>query len=506
MSIRIVLWACFGLVFTAGGVRAAPQPFVYQGVLSESDLPANGAFDFEARIFTESMPADPPPDDPVQPLSVDAFDDVLVAGGLFTLELPLSQAVLDAYASGEGIYLELGVRPGSAKVGYTTLAPRTRIRPTPFAAFADRPVATLQSAFDAGPTVATLPGSRLSFLGEGETLFTTPLYINRAGSDTVVNPDLSLLPGDQGGRLILRDLSETLIALSPDPDGTGGLLAVGRGGGGNGFVVDGNVEGSQSPRVTIAGASSASVFDGSQAGNASVDLPAGAIDAAEMFDEAGIASDRATPNTTLPHLGPLQIVATRSITVPGSGFILVTGSMETLIEGSPTGLSGVGLDARIDYGISTTGDSIANGMDYTYIFRTPPLVAPSADEPFVLGNTLPFTDVIEVGAASTLTISAVARFTSPNVPEPFCTVRDVNINLLYVPTSYGLVARGPGPGIPDGAIPPTRKTLADLLRAHRAEEERARRAWQAERREVARRLSELESRLEAMQRRSSGER
>lgn len=490
-----VLALPFLLLASLAPAQADPQPFVYQGVLTESDLPANGLFDFEARIFTEAMPADPPPDDPVLPLSVDAFEGVSVAGGLFSLEIPLAQSVLDAHAAGEPIFLELGVRVGTAKDGYTTLTPRTRLRPTPFASFADQPVATLQSVFDAGPTITSLPGSRLSVLGQGESLFTTPFYINRAGSDTITNADLSLIPGDQGGRIILRDLGETLVNIAPDPDNTGGFLSVARGGGSTGFAVDGNFENSQSARVTVSGTGSATVIDASESGNASVVLPASSIDATEMFNEPGIAADRATPNATLPHLGQLQIVATRTITVPDAGFVLVTGSMETLVVGPPTGLTGVGMDARIDYGISTTGTSIANGMDYTYIFRTPPLLGANPTQPYELGNTLPFTDVIEVTQGGPVTISAVARFTSPNVPEPICTVRDVNINLLYVPTSYGMIALTQRTSAPDHVHPPTRPSVRDLL-AERDAEIRRYRAEQAERhRAAADRIARLEAQL-----------
>lgn len=496
LSVSLCLIASLAKVTQA---QTDPQPFVYQGVLSESDLPASGLFDFEARIFTEAMPADPPPDEPVLPLSVDAFDDVFVAGGLFSLELPLAQAVLDAHAMGDPIYLELGVRVGSAKDGYTTLTPRTRLRPAPFASFADQPVATLQSVFDAGPTVTSLPGTRLSFLGEGETLFTTPFYINRPGNDTITNADISLIPGEQGGRLILRDAGEALANIAPDPDNTGGFFALSRGNGTNGFIVDGNFEATQSPRVTITGVNSTTVIDASKSGTASVDLPSDAIDATELFNEAGIAADRATPNITLAHLGNFQITATRSITVPDAGFILVTGSMETFITGSPTGLADVGLNARIDYGISTTGNSIANGMDYSYMFQTPPLMNPSVDEPYMLGNTLPFTDVIEVEQAGTLTISAIARFTSPNVPEPVCTVRDVNINLLYVPTSYGIVAREPALVAPDWSHPASLITTRDLITRHQAEQRRAREQHHADLRAIADRMAALEAQIQQLQ-------
>ncbi|MEM9373695.1 MAG: hypothetical protein AAGA55_08620 [Planctomycetota bacterium] len=461
-------------------------------------MPADGLFDFEARIYPEAMPADPPPDEPVQPLSIESFDDVVVRGGLFTLELGLAQAVLDAHAAGQPIYLELGVRVGTGKVGYTTLLPRTRVRPTPFASFADQPVATLQSAYDAGPTVTTLPGVRLSFLGDGETLFTTPFYVNRPGADSTTDADLSLVPGDDGGRLTLRNGEDRLLNLAPDPDGSGGFLSIGRGDGTGGVIMDGNYESTGSPRLTLIGSGSTSVIDASVSGSASVDLPANAIDAAEIFDEPGIATDRATPNVTLPHLGDLQIAATRAITVPAGGFILVTGSLETLITGSPTGIADAGMSVRIDYGISTTGNSIANGMDYTYIFETPPWSGASVDEPFMLGNTLPFTDVIEVGQATTLTISAVARFTSLNSPEPTCTVRDVNINLLYVPTAYGTVGLRQGAGVPDHLMPETRPGIRDVLAEYDAERSRYRWEQAEQQRAMAERIKELERQVQRL--------
>jgi hypothetical protein len=477
---------------------ARAEPFTYQGFLTESDLPAIGIFDFRVEVFTELSPADPPPKEPVLPLSTELFEDVFVSGGVFSLTLDLDQSVIDAYQAGEPIYLEIGVRVGTAKDGYTTLTPRTRVRPTPFAAFAQQPVPTLQSAFDAGPTVLTLPGMQFEILGEGNTLLTTPLYLNRLGVNSITNADLSLIPGIQGGRIILRDGTETLVNIAPDPDNSGGFLTIGRGSNNTGFTVDGNFNNTQSPRVTIAGASSTSVFDGSVAGNASVVLPTGAIAATEMFNEPGVAADRATPNLTLPPGGQLQIAASRAITVPDAGFILVTGSMETLIVANATGAPGFGVNARIDYGISTTGTSIANGLDYLYRFESPPIASPGPEDIFTLGNTLGFTDVIEVSQAGTTTISAVARFSSPNVPAPVCTVRDVNINLVYIPTSYGLVAREPNADLPDEAWAPYAKSVQDLIREHRAEMDRAKREQAEQQRATARRLAELEAMVQRL--------
>jgi len=479
--------------------HACAEPYTYQGFLTESDLPATGFYDFEVSTYNEAMPAVPPPDDPVLPLGTETFDAVLVRSGVFTLVLDLPQAAIDAHSAGEPVYLDIGVRPDDdvTKI-YTRLTPRARVRPSPFAAFARLPLATLQSAFDAGSTVLTLPGMRFEILGEGDSLFETPLYINRTGSNTTIDADLSLIPGDQGGRLILRDRSETLVNIAPDPDNTGGFVSISRGNGTSGVIVDGNFEDSGSPRVTVTGANSTTVIDASVSGTDSVDLPPDAIDATEIFNEPGVATDRATPNITLPHQGDLQIAATRAITVPDAGYILVTGSMETLIVATPDGAPGVGVSARIDYGISTTGTSIANGMDYTYIFESPPLTSPVPGDLYTLGNTLPFTDVIEVDQAGTLTISAVARFSSPNLPEPVCTVRDVNINLVYLPTAYGLVAREPNPSPPDHAYPPNYTGIADLIAEHRAERQRDQRRHAEQLRATRQRLADLEAKVQQL--------
>lgn len=88
---------------------------------------------------------------------------------------------------------------------------------------------------------------------------------------------------DEGGNQTLR--------FEPDFDGSGGNLYLYRGVGNVGFLADGNAFGTNEPYVGIFGSTKSVVFDltGLTTADASVILPTDAINAAEMFNEPGVA-------------------------------------------------------------------------------------------------------------------------------------------------------------------------------------------------------------------------
>jgi len=118
------------LVLTAG--IACAQPFTYQGFLKDSGTPANGIYDFRFRLLTA-------PSGGTQIGPELYVDDVSVQNGLFTVQLDFG-AVWD----GSDRYLEILVRLNDS-FGYWLLAPRVKITPTPYAAYAQRPWQTVGS-------------------------------------------------------------------------------------------------------------------------------------------------------------------------------------------------------------------------------------------------------------------------------------------------------------------------------------------------------------------------
>jgi hypothetical protein len=120
--------ACSALVTlsTLAGVYAQGTAFTYQGFLRHGGVPANGNHDFQFSLWTEESGGS-------QIGSTQTVTNVSVQNGLFTVTLDFGN-VWD----GSNRFLQIAVRPtpASGNPSYTTLSPRVRISPTPYAIWA----------------------------------------------------------------------------------------------------------------------------------------------------------------------------------------------------------------------------------------------------------------------------------------------------------------------------------------------------------------------------------
>jgi hypothetical protein len=117
--VGVLATALAGLPALAAAATPLGWAFTYQGRLEDGGGPANGTYDF---FFTLH-------DDPIasSPLGTDTADDVPVTSGLFTVEIDFGAAFHHTTA----VWLEIAVRPGGSSGGYTRLAARQAVRPTP---------------------------------------------------------------------------------------------------------------------------------------------------------------------------------------------------------------------------------------------------------------------------------------------------------------------------------------------------------------------------------------
>ena len=104
------------------------SPFTYQGQLKDGANPANGSYDLRFTLYdAETLGSTV-----AGPVYV---DDKTVASGLFSAEVDFGAPPFD----GSDLWLEIGVRPGSAenadRTGYTPLSPRQKITNNPYALF-----------------------------------------------------------------------------------------------------------------------------------------------------------------------------------------------------------------------------------------------------------------------------------------------------------------------------------------------------------------------------------
>jgi hypothetical protein len=119
MRLRLLAALAGSAPFIAVGADTA---FTYQGLLTASGQPAAGLHD-----FTFSLHATPA--DPEQVGNTLTNDAVEVDQGRFTTDLDFGIAPFD----GQTLWLQIGVRPASSEDPFTSLTPRQRLAPTPYA-------------------------------------------------------------------------------------------------------------------------------------------------------------------------------------------------------------------------------------------------------------------------------------------------------------------------------------------------------------------------------------
>lgn len=237
---------------------------------------------------------------------------------------------------------------------------------------------------------------------------------------------LSEFGGDhlgQGGKIELyQEDGSRYMFLEPDFDGDGGFLQVYNGNGGAALQVDGNYGGDT--HVSFNGSSSV-MFNLDLDGNNAIMLPGDAIGSTEILNEPGIASIIAHGNSSFLVGDAYGPVTSRTITVPESGYILATSSLE--LE-----LNHQGNSCFVTAGLSTSSNSVPTNQDLSFYLPS------SASAGQYLMPSSP-TAVFPVDAG-THTIYMVAN----RVGTTDAVIWDAQLNLLYLPTAYGTVALAEG--------------------------------------------------------------
>ncbi|MHC4575488.1 MAG: hypothetical protein ACYS76_15410 [Planctomycetota bacterium] len=123
LVLALGLVVCCGQVSEAGAMGTAIS---YQGVIYDANQVADGLYDFQFKLYDDANVIDGN-----QVGSDVNKPDVDVSDGYFAVELDFGSSVFD----GNGVWLEIGVRPGDLNdpCEYTTLSPRQQITPTPYA-------------------------------------------------------------------------------------------------------------------------------------------------------------------------------------------------------------------------------------------------------------------------------------------------------------------------------------------------------------------------------------
>jgi hypothetical protein len=136
---------CFVFLNATGLCFAQGAAFTYQGLLTESNGPANGSYDLTFKLFNALTAGGQ-----VGGTIIDTGTSV--SNGLFTVILDFG-----AQFNGARYWLELGVRSNGVP-SFTTLTPRQELTPAPYAVTAEN----LDGALPASQLTGTLPSGLLS--------------------------------------------------------------------------------------------------------------------------------------------------------------------------------------------------------------------------------------------------------------------------------------------------------------------------------------------------------
>lgn len=308
----------------------------------------------------------------------------------------------------------------------------------------------------------------------GSDVQTGQLKVYQNGSTM---PTFEMVNGIYGGEFHTYEENGTMFAaLEPDYDGTGAYFYLRRSGSSTGFRIDGNLNGTENPQVLILGSARSAVFDMSQLGNPSVQLPTGAIGAAEIMDEPGVASQTYT-GTSIFLTGGIDVLLSRSITAPAVGYVLVIGTINAWASHTS------GTTSYADFGLSDNSGTFPANQTVT-------LELPSIANSGFYGFPVTVHGLFSV-AAGMHTFYILGNEGGGDIRA-----YDMQLSLLYIPTAYGTVsptlAGGPSAGREDDATG-SPLTAADIA-AERAESE----AFNTAR--IERELAEMRARLEALER------
>ena len=156
---------------------------------------------------------------------------------------------------------------------------------------------------------------------------------------------------DSGGYLeINHDNGHTAVGAGAlSHVGGGGFLSIRRDDSWNdAFVMEGNSGGSGEPKMIISGTTSDIVFDLSQSQSGKVQLPPGAIDAGEIWNEPGAASAQAESPVSLAPTLTVKQINDCDVYAPGGGYVLAIATAEATVDhpGSTASIATFGISRQ----------------------------------------------------------------------------------------------------------------------------------------------------------------
>lgn len=515
---RILVLCCLLLV-AAAALAAPPRTMNYQGTLTDAiGLPVpDGNYTLTFRLWDASVGGT---------AVWSEAQSAAVDGGVFNVILGLVTPLNETFENQRWLGVQVGVDP--------ELAPRTPLTsvPTAFNVVDGAAVTSLNNRTDAVSIVAG-PNINVSTVGQNIVIAGTGVVTDAdwavSGNDMTSVPTgnvgIGVVPGyklDVGGLVrsgangsygefrarvngsagesvfggsfsdgsilyLLRSDGNYSLISEPDVSGGGGFFTVYRDGFSTGFNVDGNYAGTGSPRVSITGSTSSTVFNTSVTENASVVLPASAVAASEVLDEPGLASINSNAFSPYNMTTSAAAITSRTIVCPADGYVHLSAAYEIDIN-QATGSTAYGI-----VGLSDSGTSIPDNQDLTF-FLPPGAASGTYLVPGANHAVYPVT-----AGSHTFYLVGFKNAAAADVQ-----IWDVQLTALYVPTAYGTVT---GPALATGAAAAEQRhddpgtagpTLADLAAERAQSEQDAQGRVDAELAEMRAQIADLQRQLTEM--------
>ncbi len=330
------------------------------------------------------------------------------ASGRFNTILGQVHPLTDGVFSGTDRYLGLTVASDPE------LAPRSRIVSV---GYANR-VSTVDGA--TGGTITgnvTLNSTLTADVIEAGDATTAGTVLAQNGNGTT---GATMTGNGDGGRILLQDeTSAWTHYLTPGFFGDGGSLVVyGDQTFSSGVEIDGDASGTDDPQFFMLGSSQTAVIDLGSTGNASVSLPADGISSPEILDEPGVAGNSFDGFAPGVSIAPML---SRTITSPAAGYVLAVASCEW------DGFHTAGTTSHNWAGLSSSSSTIPGDQELQVFISS---ALPSAEYLEQLASV----EIFPVPAGAFTVYYNCVHLTGATGA-----FYDINLELVYLPTTYGTV-------------------------------------------------------------------
>lgn len=411
------------LTLAAAAAPAWAQPVSYQGRFTDNGQVPSGQYELRFTVYPTQSGGTALGSVLTRSVSLQTSDD-----GVFSFQdLDFGPGVF----TGPVRWLEIAVSKNGG--AFTVLSPRQPLNPAPQAIYAQNSGTTLQQAYDNGPVVQT-GAQPLRVLGSVAVGNPSTHGLFQLFQNGTPQPVIAMYNNSaQGGSIRIRDEAGTEVAqVEADFHGTGGYLRVV--GAGGALLFDGDVGAAAGSIFSITGLSSGLTLNTALTGDGALVLPARSVGPDELFAAPGIANNFRNQNVAVGATS--TTVTSRSITVPGPGYVVVIGTANI----------GVQRASNADGLLAMAVSEVANTVPFTtrVVLRMPRSALTFGQYDFP-GASHGVFDVPAAGQYTFYLNASATGFGNATIGNP-------QLTLIYIPTTYGEVVPNmmdnqPGPTV-----------------------------------------------------------